>query len=503
MSVRAFSRFGCGRSVRTGNGIRSYFRAGCLSLLVCVFAAGSPAANAPQGPPVKLAELNEVGDEALIGKNRTDEACRLRLVQERGARAAGDANRYQRYNLFCEGWTQPSGEIRRFRARKEMPPARLVSESGWQKDFVERLDCSETEATSLRDGTPAAFRQCTSQEGGWPVVVAAATAGARSYTLETLPTNFGLLETAYEVLEGKRGVEPSGGATGEVSAAIRRAEALVGATGKLIGVQDIGSLDTLTRLGNSQTWAGNYRSAEASFRRALEIQERLLGRDAPSSGYALTSLAHSVSLQGRLQEADQLFARAEPLVQKTLTGDYPVHLTYRSEHETMRGNYEEALRLARGAADIRVQRYGQQSNAVAHSLERVSLALDALGRLDEAAQVTLEGLKHLEGFKASNWEFRLWFRGNMHRQLGRIRLKQRRFAEARTELEAALTLFEPLFGETVRVAETLEILGQVYAVEGNPATAREIFRRAAPSGSPIRWPETGCACGMWCRTSGP
>ena len=163
---------------------------------------------------MKLADLDKVGDEAPIGKNRTDEACRLRLVQERGATVAGGANRYQRYNLFCEGWTQPSGEIRRFRARKELPPTRLVSESGWQQDFAERLDCSEAESTSLRDGTPAALRQCKAQDGGWPVVVAAATAGARSYTFEVLPTNFGLLETAYEVLEGKRGVEQSGGATG-------------------------------------------------------------------------------------------------------------------------------------------------------------------------------------------------------------------------------------------------------------------------------------------------
>jgi CHAT domain-containing protein len=454
----------------------------CLALLIPFLGAGGPTiASAGQVRPttvVKLADLKEVGDEAPIGKNRTDETCRLRLVQERGAQAANDANRYQRYNLFCEGWTQPSGEIRRFRARKEFPPARLVSESGWQQDFAERLDCTEAESTSLRDGTPAALRQCKAQDGGWPVVIAAATAGARSYTFETLPTNFGLLETAYEVLEGKRGVEQSGAGTGELSAAIRRAETLVGATGKLIGVQDIGSLDTLTRLGNNQIWAGNYRAAEVTFRRALEIQERLLGRDAPSSGYALTSLAHSVSLQGRLQEADQLFARAEPLVQKAFTGDYPMHLALRSEHETRRGNYEEAIRLGRGGADIRLQRYGR-SPAVAHSLERVALALEALGRLDEAAQVTEEGLQNLEGFKAANWDFRLWFRGHMHRDLGRIRLKQRRLADARAELETALALFETLFGETVRVAEALEILGQVDAAEGNTTKALEVFRRAA------------------------
>jgi CHAT domain-containing protein len=452
-----------------------------LAFLIPTVVVGCPtiawAGQPRQATVATLAELKEVGDEALIGKNRTDEACRLRLVQERGAQAGGGVS-FQRYNLFCEGWTQPSGEIRRFRARKDLPPALLVSESGWQQDFVERLDCGEAESTSLRDGTPAALRQCKAQEGGWPVVVAAATAGARSYTFEALPTNFGVLETAYEVLEGKRGVEPSGRATGEVSAAIRRAEALVGATGKLIGVQDIGGLDTLTRLGNNQIWAGNFRGSEATFRRALEIQERLLGRDAPSSGYALTSLAHAVSLQGRLQEADQLFARAEPVVQKALTGDYPMHLTYRSEHETYRGNYEEAVRLGRAAATIRLQRYGR-SAAVAHSLQRVALALEALGRLDEAAQVSEEGLQNLEGFKATNWDFRLWFRGHIHRDLGRIRLKQGRFPEARAELGEALKLFEPLFGETVRVAEALEILGQVDAAEGNTAQALETFRRAA------------------------
>ena len=133
--------------------------------------------------------------------------------------------------------------------------------------------------------------------------------------------------------------------------------------------------------------------------------------------------------------------------------------------------------MARGAADIRLQRYGR-SAAVAHSLQRVALALEALGRLDEAAQVTLEGLQNLEGFKGTNWDFRLWFRGHMHRDLGRIRLKQRRFAEARAELDAALTLFEALFGETVRVAEALEILGQVYAAEGEH---RE--ERSRPSGA--------------------
>ena len=172
---------------------------------------------------------------------------------------------------------------------------------------------------------------------------------------------------------------------------------------------------------------------------------------------------------GSLPGPSHWFRRRSPAITRII-------LTYRSEHETNGGNYEEALRLGRGAADIRLQRYGR-SPSVAHSLERVALALEALGRLDEAAQVTLEGLQNLEGFKAANLDFRLWFRGYMHRHLGRIRLQQRRFPEAHAELDASLTLLEALFGETVRVAETLEILGQVYAAEGNTAKALETFRR--------------------------
>lgn len=108
-------------------------------MLGCVFAAGSfaaaPAANAPQGTPVKLAELNEVGDEVPIGKNRTKEACRFRLVQERDAKAAGGANRFQRYGLYCEGWTQPSAELRRFRSTKDLPPSRLGPSRHCQSAF--------------------------------------------------------------------------------------------------------------------------------------------------------------------------------------------------------------------------------------------------------------------------------------------------------------------------------------------------------------------------------
>ena len=50
-----------------------------------------------------------MGDELAVGKNRTGEACRLKLTVVR------EDNGFRRFSLFCDGWTQPSGDVWRFR----------------------------------------------------------------------------------------------------------------------------------------------------------------------------------------------------------------------------------------------------------------------------------------------------------------------------------------------------------------------------------------------------
>ena len=53
------------------------------------------------GPAHGADALVAVGDELALGKNRTGESCKLRLVESRS-----DLGGYTRYSLFCEGWTQ-------------------------------------------------------------------------------------------------------------------------------------------------------------------------------------------------------------------------------------------------------------------------------------------------------------------------------------------------------------------------------------------------------------
>lgn len=420
-----------------------------------------------------------VGDERPVGTNRTGEPCRLRLTESRQDRSA-----YQQFGLYCEGWTQASGDIRRFRVSREYTPERVVTDSLWQKAFAERLgDCGAVEATTLASGAPAALRECKRQAGGWRVLVLAAVIAGRAYALETFPTNLPLLELGVEVLEGKRSLDPGGAPP--LSAAIRRAETMVGASGRLIGIQDVGAHYTLYRLGALQNQAGHWAESEASFRRALEIEERVAGPNQPQSGATLSWIALNVGDQRRFAEADQLYARAEPLVMRSFVDrDRARHFTLRSFTERRRGDYQSAVRLAQDGVRLREDadsaRGGRESLSagLADALKALAWAWSGLGQLDEAEKAAVRGITIVE--KAGpEPEFRAWEYAQLRSVLGGIYGRQKRFADARREFQAAAERYRLLFGDSVRVAEMLDEAGRVARLEGDVPGALQAYRAAA------------------------
>jgi len=439
-------------------------------LLVALSALGLPGAGTT--PAAAQGALKNVGDERLVGKNRTGEECRLRFIESRP-----DLGNYERFGLYCEGWTQPSGEIRRFRAAKGYTAEKLLADSGFQKSFETRVgDCGPVEATALASGAPAVLRDCKRINGGWRILVLGAVIRQRAYGLETFPTNLPLLELALEVLEGRRNVDQLG--TAPVSAAIRRAETMVGASGGLIGMQDIGAHAAILRLGELQNWSAHYPESESSFRRLLELEERLIGRDALQSGNTLAWIALNVGNQGRFAEADQLYARADALLKLSFSvDDHPRYLTYRSFTEGRRGNAEQQLRYAEEAVQGRAAR-GPDSPGMAHSLIALAIAETALKRLDEAERSTTRALAILNK-PGPLPEFRLWWSGEAYQHLGVIRVGQKRYADARKALESGLERRRLLLGDSVRAADSLQTLGQLSRLEGNLPGALQAYRQAA------------------------
>jgi CHAT domain-containing protein len=414
------------------------------------------------------AALKQVGDELSVGTNRTGEACRVRLV-DMGT---------DRFSLYCEGWNQPSGQISRFPSSKDFPPQRLVSDSSWYRSLSGRLgDCGPVEPTTLADGTAAALRECTRAQGGWRVLILAAAIGDVSYALETLPTNLPLLELAMQVVRGKRPAEAPAN-NSMVSAAIRRAETMVGATGALVGVQDVGAHASLLELGILRDWAADWTASEAAFRRALEIEERLVGPNRPQSGYTMSYIAELVGLQRRFTESDQLFARAEPLVKQSyVRWHYPLHLTWRCVVERLRGRHAEAIRYGEHALRIYEGERVLNETSYAESLTRTVSAYWAAGRLDEVERGYLRVLSLLDK-SGPNPGYRAWNVGEVHHSLGVFYLDRNRFLEARKHLELGLKRREAFLGPSLRVTFSLMELGRLGRAEGELPRALEVYRRA-------------------------
>ncbi|PYM46242.1 MAG: hypothetical protein DME16_15260 [Candidatus Rokuibacteriota bacterium] len=424
--------------------------------------------------------LVAVGDELAVGKNRTGETCRLRLVESRT-----DFGGYTRYSLLCEGWTQPSGEIRRFGIRKDFKVDKLLTDSAWEKSFATRLgDCGAVEPTTVSSGLPAALRECRRLDGDFRAVVVGVVAGPRVYGLETFPTNLPVLEAAVEVLEGKRAPADAGKASGSLSAAIRRAEAMVDATGKLTGIRDVGAFALLYRVGTLRFYAGDYAGSETAFRQAWEIEERVNGRDKPGSGRTIVWIALNVGFLNRFEEAEQLFNRADPLVTKSLSwSDRPFYLANRSSVERQRGRYEIALPLGEEAVRLRDQRREMEASSgyatgLAHALMQVGRAQLYLKRLDEAERNISRGISLVDK-PGPDFEFRVWYTGEMQLWLGLVHKEQKRYADARKQFELALARRRLLFGDSVTVANAHRQLGELSLTEGNLSAALDSFRKEA------------------------
>ena len=444
-----------------------------------LLAAGLTGTLALAASPARAQLPSKVGDEIAVGTNATGEACRLRMIFD-----SKDAIAFQRFFLFCQGWTTPSGDLARFRVSREYTAERIVDESGWSKRFIapKVAACKDLEKTTLV-GAPGSLRQCERAEGlGWPVIVAGVVVkGQRGYGLEALPTNVRVLERAAEILEGLRPPAQLDAQEGAFSAAVRRAEAIVGKSGKPIAVADLGTLQEAWNLGKRQFRAGNRAGAEDAFRRTLEVSQRVFGVDAPSQGGIMAELALTIGSQGgRFEEAQRLYARAEPLTQRSGDlDDAPRLQAYRAWTFVHDGRPKEALAPAQAAlAQRERQARSDATGPLAHSQWTLAYVYRWLGQLDDAAIYADKALRYFDTSGPAP-EWRAYHSMDIRSMLADIAERQKRLPEARTHREDALKRAEAWFGDSPVTGRALYALGRQSRLEGDLAGALVSLRRGA------------------------
>ena len=431
----------------------------------------------PFAPAVAAQGLDKVGDEAPVGKNATGEDCRVRLVQ-----VVKEPVDYQRFSVFCDGWLAPSGEITRFRVAKGYTLDRLLTDSAWQKRWEKRLmECGPLEPTQILGVTTAALRACKREDGSWPVIVAGVypAPGRRAYTLETFPTNVRVLERAAEVLEGKRSFADAAGAReGGQSGVIRRAEAMVGASGKLIGVQDIGAAESLWRLIKAYQHSGDFPRAEASCRRYLEIYERLFGADSVATVEVLAELGLVLANQGRAEEAARALDRAEALMQGPVRWELPlIVIGYRAYVAMAERRLDDAIALAEKGVSLHEPRRGDTYN-LGFLYGTLAYAYRDAGKGNEALIAADRSLRIMEK-PGSNPEGRMFWVGQNYLTMGAVLRQQKKFAEAKATLEKALERQRKLYGDSPTSVLMLMNLGLNARQSGDLPAALAYYREAA------------------------
>ena len=293
--------------------------------------------------------------EIAVGQNAVGEECRLRPAPK----AAGRADASIAYDLFCGSWEEPSGTLVETPLAEPLPAGeasrpRLAAEqerTRWAQELARKVTCQAPAWLQGPAGAPAMLTSCELRSGGWPHVAVATGQGKRLFTGDGIPAVGGVLMTAVERLLG--------GATGSDKPAsaldsIRQLEAALGPQALSFGRGDLADFEKLMELGRLSSSVENYRGAEEAYRRALDIQTRMLGPEAISTGDTLMSLALEVSNQGREEEAAALFRRAEPLLQRSFDKAALARLaSYKAYDVGNRGDFARALTLTRESSAVR------------------------------------------------------------------------------------------------------------------------------------------------------
>ncbi len=210
-------------------------------------------------------------------------------------------------------------------------------------------------------------------------------------------------------------------------------------------LENLTSSHLITELGMLLHAKGLYSEAEPLMRKALEIEEKLLGENTPDVAVCLCNLGMLLKITGRLDEAESKLRRAVDIFLARLEEHHtnttaPLNilaLVLMERHE-----WKEAEELLRKALAIDLEVCGPADAATMVDLHNLALLLSATGRPTEAEPVirrSLKGAQMTFGEAHPRTARRLQILAAVLRDLGRP-------DEAEPLARQALEIFEGVLG---------------------------------------------------------
>lgn len=189
------------------------------------------------------------------------------------------------------------------------------------------------------------------------------------------------------------------------------------------------------------------REAKAAYREAIEIQNRLLGRDHPDVAESMIFLADlEREYLDNESVAESLYVNALMIQRNTFGDEHPslLHgLGNLSKLFSDRGEHTEAERLMRQSLSIRRKVFGPEHPATAEGIGHLAHELHRQGRLDEAERLYRESLELWEELHRPD---HLTISGSLV-VLGNLLVDKGEYEEADTLFERALKIRRLHLGE--------------------------------------------------------
>jgi len=201
---------------------------------------------------------------------------------------------------------------------------------------------------------------------------------------------------------------------------------------QLYGPQHPLVADDLASLGSVQQDLGFYPQAEQYYRQALAITEAYYGKDSPNTAADLNMLGRSILYQKRNDEARGLVEQALAIREQAFGPNHPSvattlnelgNIAYQTDH------YDEAEKYWRRMEEIYRNIYGDHHYLIAVALSNLGSLYSAEKDYPRAEQTFREVLRRFgETLPPDHVNT-----GIAHVKLGRVLLRENRFADAQTE----------------------------------------------------------------------
>jgi CHAT domain-containing protein len=343
------------------------------ALNASVFAAGLAAALSGAGcesppPSVYVSGAGAVPAVGVVavGNNQVGEPCHYQPVSTSdfgiGARRV--------VNLYCGYWGQPSGRIFVLGDTDATRLDTLATSGPWRTYIDPRFACGAPTPTRILDGVPAVLMQCTRRTGGWPHLAVATSIGGQAFVADAVPSALPALEAAMGALAG-RAVAGGGARPSEAAQLIASRS-----TGSPFGSGDLQRFYDLTAAGDAYNNIDDPANAEQSFREALAVQQRILGRDNPGLALTMMKLAAQISHQRNAPEADRLLDQAAALTSRS--GD-PLIAAQLDYYRAVTSAYEHKPREADRQAEMAETAFSRLLPPGAGERPRLDIPGQALG----------------------------------------------------------------------------------------------------------------------------